>query len=205
MNSGITFLKASEFKPNKSGKYTIASMKIMKIKDFDNNEITHDKMTITLKEIGKISTVLKEIRTLYRVHAKGYVKGFVKEKYNGTIKEIICNDKLIDSEILVNITKKDINLFKKFYKIDNDGVTSLNDNYDLKIFITINKVNSYVNTGIKNNNFNLELAVKIKYLLEIVDYLKIEEFSIYHIIDSLLFIKSNKGVVFISGMLWNYV
>ena len=133
------------------------------------------------------------------------LKEFVKEKYNGTIKEIICNDKLIDSEILVNITKKDINLFKKFYKIDNDAVTSLNDNYDLKIFITINKVNSYVNTGIKNNNFNLELAVKIKYLLEIVDYLKIEEFSIYHIIDSLLFIKSNKGVVFISGMLWNYV
>ena len=83
---------------------------------------------------------------------------------------------------------------------DNDAVTSLNDNYYLKILITINKVNSYINTGIKINNLNLSLSVKIKFLLEIVDYLKIEEFSIYHIIDSLLFIKSNKGIVFIAGM-----
>lgn len=128
------------------------------------------------------------------------LKEFVEEKFKGTIKQIIFNDKEIVNKILVNITKKDINLFKKFYKIDNDAVTSLNDNYYLKILITINKVNSYINTGIKINNLNLSLSVKIKYLLEIVDYLKIEEFTIYHIIDSLLFIKSNKGIVFIAGM-----
>jgi hypothetical protein len=127
------------------------------------------------------------------------LKEFVEEKFKGTIKQIIFNDKEIVNKILV-ITKKDINLFKKFYKIDNDAVTSLNDNYYLKILITINKVNSYINTGIKINNLNLSLSVKIKYLLEIVDYLKIEEFTIYHIIDSLLFIKSNKGIVFIAGM-----
>ena len=85
LNSGITFLKASEFKPNKSGKYTIASMKIMKIKDFDNPEITHDKKFKEnevvfipfdeMLEISKLSTVLKEIRILYRVHTKGYNKG----------------------------------------------------------------------------------------------------------------------------------
>ena len=92
------------------------------------------------------------------------LKEFVEEKFKGTIKQIIFNDKEIVNKILVNITKKDINLFKKFYKIDNDGVTSLNDNYDLKIFITINKVNSYINTGIKINNLNLSLSVKIKYL-----------------------------------------
>lgn len=128
------------------------------------------------------------------------LKEFVEEKFKGTIKQIIFNDKEIVNKILVNITKKDINLFLKFYKIDNDAVTSLNDNYYLKILITINKVNSYINTGIKINNLNLSLSVKIKYLLEIVDYLKIEEFTIYHIIDSLLFIKSNKGIVFIAGM-----
>ena len=128
------------------------------------------------------------------------LKEFVEEKFKGIIKQIIFNDKEIVNKILVNITKKDINLFKKFYKIDNDVVTSLNDNYYLKILITINKVNSYINTGIKINNLNLSLSVKIKYLLEIVDYLKIEEFTIYHIIDSLLFIKSNKGIVFIAGM-----
>lgn len=128
------------------------------------------------------------------------LKEFVEEKFKGIIKQIIFNDKEIVNKILVNITKKDINLFKKFYKIDNDAVTSLNDNYYLKILITINKVNSYINTGIKINNLNLSLSVKIKYLLEIVDYLKIEEFTIYHIIDSLLFIKSNKGIVFIAGM-----
>ena len=115
------------------------------------------------------------------------LKEFVEEKFKGTIKQIIFNDKEIVNKILVNITKKDINLFKKFYKIDNDAVTSLNDNYYLKILITINKVNSYINTGIKINNLNLSLSVKIKYLLEIVDYLKIEEFTIYHITNSLLF------------------
>ena len=48
--------------------------KIMNDKKFKENEVVfipYDEM----KEIGKISTVLKEIRTLYRVHAKGYVKG----------------------------------------------------------------------------------------------------------------------------------
>ena len=47
--------------------------KIMNDK-FKENEVVfipYDEM----KEIGKISTVLKEIRALYRVHAKGYVKG----------------------------------------------------------------------------------------------------------------------------------
>ena len=128
------------------------------------------------------------------------LKEFAKEKFNGIINDIICNNKEIYGNILLNISKNDIKLFKKFYSIDNDAVTSLNDNYYLKILITINKVNSYINTGIKINNLNLSLSVKIKYLLEIVDYLKIEEFTIYHIIDSLLFIKSNKGIVFIAGM-----
>ena len=48
--------------------------KIMNDKKFKENEVVfipYDEM----KEIGKISTVLKEIRALYRVHAKGYVKG----------------------------------------------------------------------------------------------------------------------------------
>ena len=128
------------------------------------------------------------------------LKEFVEEKFKGTIKQILFNDKVIADKILVNITKKDINLFKKFYKIDNDAEISLNNNYYLKILIKINKVNSYVNTGIKFNNLNLLLSVKIKYLLEIVDYLKIEEFAIYHITSYLLFIISNKGKVFIAGM-----
>ena len=129
------------------------------------------------------------------------LKEFAKEKFNGIINDIICNNKEIYGNILLNISLKDIKLFKKFYKIDNDAEISLNDNYYLKILMTINKVNSYVNTGIKISNLNLILSLKIKYLLEIVDYLKIEEFAIYHITNSLLFIVSTKGKVFIAGII----
>ena len=48
--------------------------KIMNDKKFKENEVVFipfDEMT----EISKISTVLKEIRILYRVHTKGYNKG----------------------------------------------------------------------------------------------------------------------------------
>ena len=160
--------------------------------------IENDRTTV--KDNGNIFVNDSDIYFIIKNEANQEIlKEFVKEKFNGTIKEIICNDKLINSEVLVTITKKDINLFKKFYKIDNDGEIILNDNY-LIILITINNVNSYVTTGIRNNNFNLSLSVKIKYLLEIVDYLKIEEFIIYHITNSLLFIISNKGKVFIAGM-----
>ena len=131
------------------------------------------------------------------------LKQFVKEKFSGIINNII-NDILINNEkiywkILINISLKDIKLFKKFYKIDEDAEIILNDNY-LKFLVTINNVNNYVNTGIKINNIGLSLSLKIKYLLNIINYLKIEEFTIYHIIDSLLFIKSDKGIVFIAGM-----
>jgi glycerol dehydrogenase-like iron-containing ADH family enzyme len=53
--------------------------KIMNDKKFKENEvvfIAFDEM----KEIGKISTVLKEIRILYRVHVKGYNKGIAVSK-----------------------------------------------------------------------------------------------------------------------------
>ena len=53
--------------------------KIMNDKKFKENEVVfipYDEM----KEIGKISTVLKEIRTLYRVHVKGYNKGIAVSK-----------------------------------------------------------------------------------------------------------------------------
>ena len=53
--------------------------KIMNDKKFKENEVVfipYDEM----KEIGKLSTVLKEIRTLYRVHVKGYNKGIAVSK-----------------------------------------------------------------------------------------------------------------------------
>ena len=81
LNSGITFLKASEFKPNKSGKYTIASMKIMKIKDFDNPEITHDKMTITLKEIEGVIVLNNTNTTNLRFSRVGDVVRITKKEY----------------------------------------------------------------------------------------------------------------------------
>ena len=82
MNSGITFLKASEFKPNKSGKYTIASMKIMKIRDFDNNEITHDKMTITLVEIDGVIVLNNTNTTNLRFSKPGDVVKISKKEYD---------------------------------------------------------------------------------------------------------------------------
>ena len=48
--------------------------KIMNDKKFKENEVVFIPFDEML-EISKISTVLKEIRNLYRVHTKGYNKG----------------------------------------------------------------------------------------------------------------------------------
>ena len=53
--------------------------KIMNDKKFKENEVVFIPFD-EMKEIGKISTVLKEIRTLYRVHVKGYNKGIAVSK-----------------------------------------------------------------------------------------------------------------------------
>ena len=62
-------------------------------------------------------------------------------------------------------------------------------------------LNKKICKNCKHNKKCLSLSLKIKYLLNIINYLKIEEFTIYHIIDSLLFIKSDKGIVFIAGII----
>ena len=81
LNSGITFLKASEFKPNKTGLYTIKSMRIMKIRDFDNNEITHDKMTITLKEVEGVIILNNTNSSNLRFSKPGDVVKISKKEY----------------------------------------------------------------------------------------------------------------------------
>lgn len=134
------------------------------------------------------------------------LKKFVEEKFNGIINNII-NDILSNNEkiywkILINISLKDIKLFKKFYSIDNDAYFNLYGNMqdNFNISIQINKFPSNIDIGKKINEPNIMLSIKLKYLFEIIDYLNISEFSIYHIEQSLLFIRSDKGTVFIAGM-----
>ena len=134
------------------------------------------------------------------------LKKFVEEKFNGIINNII-NDILSNNEkiywkILINISLKDIKLFKKFYSIDNDAYFNLYGNMqdNFNISIQINNFPSNIDIGKKINEPNIMLSIKLKYLFEIIDYLNISEFSIYHIEQSLLFIRSDKGMVFIAGM-----
>ena len=130
------------------------------------------------------------------------LKEFAKEKFNGIINDIICNNKEIYRNILLNISKNDIKLFKKFYSIDNDAYLNLYGNMqdNFNISIEINKFPSNIDIGKKINEPNIMLSLKLKYLFEVIDYLNINEFSIYHIEQSLLFIRSDKGTVFIAGM-----
>ena len=130
------------------------------------------------------------------------LKEFAKEKFNGIINDIICNNKEIYRNILLNISKNDIKLFKKFYSIDNDAYLNLYGNMqdNFNISIQINKFPSNIDIGKKINEPNIMLSLKLKYLFEVIDYLNINEFSIYHIEQSLLFIRSDKGTVFIAGM-----
>ena len=130
------------------------------------------------------------------------LKEFAKEKFNGIINDIICNNKEIYGNILLNISKNDIKLFKKFYSIDNDAYLNLYGNMqdNFNISIEINKFPSNIDIGKKINEPNIMLSLKLKYLFEVIDYLNISEFSIYHIEQSLLFIRSDKGMVFIAGM-----
>ena len=130
------------------------------------------------------------------------LKEFAKEKFNGIINDIICNNKEIYGNILLNISKNDIKLFKKFYSIDNDAYLNLYGNMqdNFNISIQINNFPSNIDIGKKINEPNIMLSLKLKYLFEVIDYLNINEFSIYHIEQSLLFIRSDKGTVFIAGM-----
>ena len=130
------------------------------------------------------------------------LKEFAKEKFNGIINDIICNNKEIYRNILLNISKNDIKLFKKFYSIDNDAYLNLYGNMqdNFNISIQINNFPSNIDIGKKINEPNIMLSLKLKYLFEVIDYLNINEFSIYHIEQSLLFIRSDKGTVFIAGM-----
>ena len=156
-----------------------------------------------VKDNGNIYVNFDNIYFIIKNEANTEIlKEFAKEKFNGIINDIICNNKEIYGNILLNISKNDIKLFKKFYSIDNDAYLNLYGNMqdNFNISIEINKFPSNIDIGKKINEPNIMLSLKLKYLFEVIDYLNINEFSIYHIEQSLLFIRSDKGMVFIAGM-----
>ena len=95
------------------------------------------------------------------------LKEFAKEKFNGIINDIICNNKEIYRNILLNISKNDIKLFKKFYSIDNDAYLNLYGNMqdNFNISIEINKFPSNIDIGKKINEPNIMLSLKLSFTI----------------------------------------